>query len=238
MSKHMKRLNAPRSLRLRRKQATWTVKASPGPHPIDKSIPLTLVARDYLGLCDTYNEAKNLISNGEILVDDKKVKDHKFPVGLMDVISIPKLKKSYRVLYDNKGKLTLVGISEEESKWKLCRIEDKTIIKKGLVQLNLHDGYNKIVKKDEYKTGDVLKISFKDKKISDVYPFAKGNVSYIIGGRHIGKIANIHDIEIIQSSKANIAKMKGAEEFSTLEEYVFPIGKTKPVIAVPEVKLQ
>ena len=105
-------------------------------------------------------------------------------------------------------------------------------------QLNLHDGRNQIVKKDEYKTGDVLKISFKDKKISDIYKFEKGAVSIIIGGSHIGEVANIEDVEIISSSKPNLAKMKGKTDFSTIQEYVFLIGKEKPVIELPEVKMQ
>ena len=231
-------MNAPRALRLHRKEEIWTIRSSPGPQPLDKSIPLGMVIRDYLDLCDTYREAKRIISSGEILVDGVKRKDIKFPCGLMDVISIPKLKKDFRVLFDQKGKLTLVPISTKDAEWKLCRIEDKTIVKGKQIQLNLHDGKNKLVKKDEYKTGDVLKINFKDKKISDVYPFSKGNVSMIIGGSHIGQIANIEDVEIIQSSKPNLAKMKGTNEFSTLTDYVFPIGKNKPVIALPEVKMQ
>jgi small subunit ribosomal protein S4e len=60
----------------------------------------------------------------------------------------------------------------------------------------------------------------------------------IIGGSHIGEIANIEDVEIISSSKPNLAKMKGSYEFSTLTHYVFPIGKNKPAISLPEVKIQ
>src|SRR4030042_268158 len=127
MSKHLKRLNAPRTLKLHRKERKWTIRAMPGPHKLDKSIPLGLAVRDYLNLCDTYKEAKRIISNGEILVDGVKRKDIKFPCGLMDVISIPKLKKDYRLLYDRRGKLTLTEISSENAEWKLCRIENKTI---------------------------------------------------------------------------------------------------------------
>ena len=134
--------------------------------------------------------------------------------------------------------LSFIPISSEETKWKLCRIENKTVVKEKHIQLNLHDGRNKLVEKDEYKTGDVLKISLKDKKISEVYPFSKGNVSMIIGGSHVGQIANIQDVEIIPSSKPNLAKMKGAKEFLTLKNYVFPIGKNKSVITLPEVKIQ
>jgi small subunit ribosomal protein S4e len=238
MSKHMKRLNAPRTLKLHRKEETWTVRSSSGPHPLEKSIPLGLIIRDYIDLADTLRETKRVLANSEILVDGITRKTHKFPCGLMDVISIPKLKKDYRILFDRRGKLTLVPISSKDAGWKLCRIENKTIVKGKRVQLNLHDGKNQIVKKDEYKTGDVLKISFKDTKIDDTFKFEKGTVSLIIGGSHIGEVANIEDVEIIPSSKSNLAKMKGTSNFSTIQDYVFPIGKTKPVIELPEVKIQ
>ena len=238
MSKHLKRLDAPRALHLHRKEETWTVRSSSGPHPLEKSIPLGLIVRDYLNLVDILREAKRVIVNGEILVDGVKRKSHKFPCGLMDVISIPKMKKDYRVLFNNRGKLTLVPIASKDASWKLCRIENKTIVKGKQIQLNLHDGKNQIVKKDGYKTGDVLKISFKDKKISDTYKFEKGTVSIIIGGSHIGEVANIEDMKIISSSKPNVTKMKGKTDFSTIQDYVFPIGKAKPAIELPEVKMQ
>ena len=237
MSKHMKRLNAPRTLKLHRKEMKWTVRASPGAHSIDQSIPLALIVRDYLELADNLRETKRIISDGEVLVDGVKRKDHKFTCGFMDVISIPKTKKDYRIVFDRRGKLTLVPVSSKDASWKLCRIENKTIIKGKQIQINFHDGRNKLVKKDEYKTGDVLKLSFKDQKIDDTFKFEKGTVSMIIGGTHVGEVANIEDIEIIPSSKPNLAKMKGKSSFSTLQKYVFPIGKQKPVIELPEVKI-
>jgi small subunit ribosomal protein S4e len=238
MSKHLKRLAAPRVLRLHRKERALTIRAAPGPHPLELAIPIGLVVRDYLSLCDTYKEARKIVSNGDILVDGVKRKNIKFPCGLMDVISIPKMRKNIRILFDRNGKLTLVPISESDAEWKLCRIQNKTIVKGKKVQLNLHDGKNKLVEKDEYKTGDVLKISFKENKIDDVYRFDKGTVSMIIGGTHIGEIASIDEIQVVASSKPNLAKMKGEKEFSTIAEHVFPIGKTKPAIALPEVKMQ
>ena len=169
MSKHLKRLAAPRAVRLHRKEKTWTIKSSPGPHPLEKSIPLGLIIRDYLGLCDTYREAKKAISSGDVLVDSVKRKNHKFPCGFMDVISIPKLKKNYRVLFDRKGKLTLVPISVKDAEWKLYRIENKTIIKGNKIQLNFHDGRNKLVKKDvnwlELEKSKVLSEKGKNKQI-------------------------------------------------------------------------
>jgi small subunit ribosomal protein S4e len=238
MSKHLKRFNAPTVLRLHRKIRKWTIKSSPGPHQLKNSISLGLIVRDYLKLCNTLKEAKRIIVKGDVLVDNHIRKDYKFPCGFMDVISIPKIKKYFRIVYDKSGKLILLPISSKETEWKLYRIEGKTILKGNKIQLNLHDGKNKIIKKDEYKKGDVLKIYFSDNKISDYYQLAKGNISVIIGGSHIGEMANIQDLLTISSSKSNIAKMKGKNEFSTHQEYVFPIGRNKPVISLPEVKIQ
>jgi len=238
VSKHLKRLAAPRVLRIPRKERVFTIRASPGPHALDQSIPLGLLVRDYMKLCDTYKEARKIVSNGDILVDGAKRKNFKFSCGLMDVITIPKIRKSVRILFDRKGKLILVPISESDAEWKLCRVQNKTIIRGNKIQLNLHDGNNKLVEKDEYKTGDVLKISFKENKIDEVYKFDKGTVSMITGGTHIGEVANIEEIQVVASSKPNLAIMKGEKEFSTIAQYVFPIGKTKPAISLPEVKMQ
>jgi small subunit ribosomal protein S4e len=215
-----------------------TIRSAPGPHLLEQSIPLGLLVRDYLKLCDTYKEARKIISNGDVLVDGVKRKNLKFPCGLMDVVSIPKARQNIRILFDRNGKLALVPISESDALWKLCRIENKTIVRGKKVQLNLHDGRNILVEKDDYRTGDVLRFSFKERKIDEVFKFDKGTVSMIVGGTHVGEIASIEEIQVAQSSKPNLAIMKGEKEFSTIADYIFPIGKTKPAVSLPEVKVQ
>jgi len=235
---HIKRLNSPRTLQLHRKEKTWTIRPSPGPHPGHQSISLGVLIRDYLQLCDTRREARKILSQGNILIDGIIRKDLNFPVGLMDVIAIPDSKKYYRLVYNKRGRLSLVAISSSDAEWKLRRIENKTILKKNKTQLNLHDGTNMIIKDEKYNVGDVLKMKLKDHSVSDVYPRKNGTISFIIGGSHIGEMATLDEISVIKSSKPNVAKMTGDQQFSTLEQYVFPIGKTKPVIAPPEVKIQ
>ncbi|MEM0492404.1 MAG: 30S ribosomal protein S4e [Candidatus Thermoplasmatota archaeon] len=237
MSKHMKRLAAPRSIRIHRKEYKWTTKPSPGPHANDESIPLLSIVRDYLKLCDIRKEGKKIIADGEVMVDGAVRRDYRFPCGFMDVISVPKIQKHYRILYDGRGKLTLVPISEMDAAWKLCRIQNKTTVSKGKTQLNLHDGRNILLDTNQYSTGDVLRLSLSDNKILDVYQFKKGTICAITGGEHIGEIAEIVEIEIVPSSKPNLAKMKGKTEFFTITPYVFPIGSTTPVVMMPEVTM-
>jgi len=230
---HLKRLMAPKTWVIERKTKKWTVKPSPGPHATERSIPLLLLIRDYLNYADTAREAKRIIGEREVMVDGKHQTNPKFPCGFMDVISIPKIEEYYRILLDSKGVLRLTPITAEDAKWKLCKIENKTTIKNGKIQLNLHDGRN-IIAEEEYKTGDVLKISLPQQEILDVFPLAKGNLAMIIGGKHAGEIEKIEEIEVTKNPKPNVVKLKG---FSTIKPYVFPIGKDKPVVEPPKVSI-
>lgn len=235
---HMKRLNAPRTHRLHRKERKWTIRQLPGPHPVDKSISLGVLIRDYLHLCDSRREARRILSQDLILIDGKACKEIRYPVGFMDVIAMPDSKKYYRCVYNQRGNLSLVPISTADAEWKLRRIEKQSTLKGDKRQLNFHDGTNMIVKDEKYHIGDVLKIKLKDNKVTDVFPREEGSISFIVGGSHIGEMATLDGISVIQSSKPNVAMMKGDQQFTTLEQYVFPIGKTKPVIAIPEVNIQ
>jgi small subunit ribosomal protein S4e len=232
MSKHLKRLAAPRRWTIPKKTHKWTVKPSPGPHPISRAVPLLVALRDLLHFCDTAAEARRIIGAREILVDGIPTRDYKRPLGLMDVLSIPTANEYYRVLLDARGKLRLVEIPKKNAKWKLSRIENKTTVKGGKTQLNLHDGRNILLNKDSYKTGDVLKLALPSQKILDVYPFSEGNVAMIIGGKHAGQIAPINRYEVTRSPEPNVVHF---DNFSTIKDYVFVVGFTTPEITVPEV---
>ena len=148
MSSDTKRLTAPKSWAIPRKKTVWITGTNPGAHDKQMSISLMVVIRDMLGICDTYAEGKKILSGREILVDGRIVTEERFAVGLMDVVSIPKLNQSYRMMLDRKGKFRLVPVSEGKDKWKLCRIDGKSTLSCGKTQLNLNDGRSIIVEKD------------------------------------------------------------------------------------------
>jgi small subunit ribosomal protein S4e len=230
----MKRLASPRSWSIPRKTNVWVVKPSPGPHPIEHAIPLVLAVRDFLKLANTNAEARRIIGNGDIHVDGKPVRNYKYPLGLMDVISIPKLNLQYRVLLTNRGKITFVKISKDEAKWKLVRIENKTTVNGNKTQLNLHDGRNLLIDKNKYNTGDVLKLSLPVQKIQKSYGFESGNIAMLIGGNHVGEFASVQKYEKIRSPKPNLVYF---DDFSTIKDYVFIVGQEKPEITVPDVNV-
>ncbi len=233
MKKHLKRLPAPRSWTIPRKTDFWVVKPSAGPHPIDASVPLGLILRDMLKVCASAREARHILNDRGVLVDGRAVTDPKFPVGLMDVLSFAATKAHYRMLVDTRGKMALVPIGEADSNWKLCRVEDKTTVRRGKTQVNLHDGRNVLLEKDAYKTGATLKVHVPDQKVVEHYELGKGAPVLVTGGQHVGEIAHVLDIQRTRNPRANIVTF--TEGFSTDIGKVFVVGKEAPSIKTPEV---
>ncbi len=231
MSNHMKRLAAPRMWKIPRKEKTFVVKPSPGPHPAEQSLPMVVVLRDVLHVCDTKREAKKILASRAVKVDGRVITDIKFPVGFMDVITVGDL--NYRAMYDVNGNIRMVEIPKDHAEWKLVRIENKTAVKGGKIALNLHDGRNIVLDKNDYKTGDVLKIKVPTQEIIGHYPLKSGSVAMIIGGTHRGQVAHIKEYRVTRNSSENIVEFE--EGFETVKRNVFVVGVGKPEVTVPEV---
>ena len=240
----MKREASPKFWPIHRKEFTWAVKPRPGPHPINRCIPLVLIVREILDLAKTRKEARKIISQGKILVDGKVRRDDRFPAGLMDVISIPDLDVHYRILPSEKG-LTLHQIDKEEARFKLCRIENKTTVRGGHIQLNLHDGRNLLVRgenstspeEDTYRTLDTLMISIPDQEIIEHFRMGKGMSAIFIDGKNIGKHGMISSIEEQPNRKRRRLLVNIEDEsgriYQSILDYTFVIGNGTPRISLP-----
>ncbi len=231
MSRHQKRLSMPKTWNIQKKTHKWAVKASPGPHSGLKSIPLLLVLRDVMKLANSSREAKKILHDGNILVDGVVRRDYKFPVGVFDVITIPKIDLSYRVFLDEKQRLSLRKISDPEVK--LCKITDKTIVKGGNTQLNLHDGSNIISDEYSYHSSDSVILSLPERKVVKHITYKPGSLALVIGGAHSGELATIEDVRKTRSTMPNMTSLHSSYDFETIEDYVFVIGKGTPEIETP-----
>jgi len=190
----LKRYAAPKIWKIARKEHVWTVRPKPGPHPANRSRPLSLILRDVLKFADTAKEAKKIIKSGKILVDKRVIKEPAFPVGLMDILEIPDAKKAFRVEISKKG-LEFVEIPINTSE-KICRIEGKTTVKGGLMQLNLHDGRNILVKDPKaYRVFDSVLIQLPDQKILAHYRLEEGATVRIISGKNAGLKGIVEEIK-------------------------------------------
>jgi small subunit ribosomal protein S4e len=235
MSNDMKRLTAPRSWPVPRKTNIWIAKPSPGPHGVEGSMPLVVVLRDMLGVADTAKEVKRILGDRQVLVDGRVVSDTGFPVGLMDVVSMPKAGLHYRMMIDRNGKFQLVKLPEGKQAWKLCRIEGKTTVPGGKTQLALHDGRSILVAKDSYKVGDVVKLEVPSQNILETYKLAKGSYAIITSGSNVGELEVIEEYMIQRTVAPNLVKFRDGK--LTVKDNVFVVGSKGPEVELPEASI-
>lgn len=234
MSDHLKRLNAPDSWHITKKTNKFITKTSAGPHNAN-ALPVAVWLRDRMGFAQNMKEVKQILSQGDLIINGRPCRDPKMGIGIFDVIALPKIKKYYRIQRDEHGRHASVDISADDAKIRLSKVRNKTIISGGQVQLNLRFGAN-VIADNTYKPEDTVVLSLEPEsrfKIIDHFPFAQGNVAMVIGGRHSGKVAKI--IEIIKTTgsvpnRVILEDIETKSQFDTITPYIYMIGREKPAI--------
>jgi len=166
------------------------------------------------------------LNNNDVLVDGTRRKDHHFIVGLFDVLSIPTLKKHYRIIFDNKGRIITTEIDEKESTIKLCKITGKTALSKGKIQFNFHDGKN-LVTDIKAKVNDTLLMSLPKLEVKEILPLSEGATVFLTKGKHSGDVGTLKKLNVREAifSKEN-------KDVGTAKGYLFVVGKNKPAIKI------
>lgn len=222
MSKHLSRIAAPKSWPIKRKFRKWITKQSPGPHSLKTSVPLNVILKEILNYAKTTREVKKSLN--KILINKIQRNDYRFPVGLFDIIEFPELQEYYTLIYDKKGKFKIIKINKEDAQSKIYKIIGKKIIKNKKIQINLYDGTNLLIKKDEYTVGD--SIILKDKEIVKHLKLQKGAVIFITGGKYIGLTGTIESINKGNSVQRAILTFKHKNNIlTTLKDHAFVIEK-------------
>ncbi|MEK6907511.1 MAG: 30S ribosomal protein S4e [Nanoarchaeota archaeon] len=223
--RHLFALNAPSNWPIKRKEYKWVIRPNPGSHPLKRCLPLNLLLRGILNYARTSREIKKILQDGEILINKRIIKDQKFPVGVMDNIEIKSKNEYFRLFINSSNKYELKKINKEEAKLKLCKIINKKILKKGLIQLNLFDGRNIIVGKDSYKTGDSILLDLENNKIVSHLKLEKNAFVYLIGGKYIGNTGKLELIKEYGLQPAKISLKSDKKDIETLKEFAFVINE-------------
>ena len=222
---HVKRLSAPKSWKLKRKENTFMIKPSPGPQKYEHALALTTVLRDMLKEVRTTRESKKLLGEGGITINGRIRKDHRFPLGIFAVIGMPALNEYYIMLYDNTGHLHLQKISKEEASHKVVKIIGKKMLPGKKLQINLFDGRNLLADKGDYVVGDTLVLSAEN-KVKKHLKFEKGAVIYLIGGKHKGTTGTLEEIKPMEGIQPDRIIFKTKDrKIETLQEYAYIIEK-------------
>jgi len=207
------------------KTKKFLINPRPGKHTKKTAVSIGFLIRDILHLADNIREVKFILNNKEILVDKKKVSDFRLPVGLFDVIEIPKLNKLYRVVSSSNGAYTVKEITKDESNYKICKIIKKTLIKSGVVQLVTNDGRVILTTNKAYKPKASIKLDLEENKIKEYFPLEKDREILVIGGKHVGLVAKITQVTEGTMQKFALIKAKTNNvEFETIEKNVIVIN--------------
>jgi len=235
--KHLKRLNAPKHWMLDKLTGVWAPKPSAGPHKSRESLPLIIFLRNRLKYALTRREVIMIVKQRLIKVDGKVRTDSNFPAGFQDVVSIEKTNEHFRLMFDTKGRFTVHRITREESLFKLVKITQVRIGRKGIPFLVTHDGRTIRYPDPALKVNDTIKITLETGKISDSVKFDIGHLAIITGGRNLGRVGAIETREKHEGG-FDIIHLKDAagQKFATRINNVFVIGKEAPLVSLPKAR--
>lgn len=220
MKNHLKRLAAPKSWVLDRQITKYVVKPSPGTHSLGSGFALGFILRDRLHIGSTMDEIKKILATSDISVDGVVRRDHRFMVGLFDVISIPLLSKHYRVVLDSKGRLTVVEVPAVEAMIKPLKIVGKSVISGGKIQFHMHDGRN-VISEMKAVVGDSVVVTLPKLTVKEILPLHKGSVVFLSSGKHGGDLGVVDDL---QDAQAVYSVKGGAQKIVTSRSYLFVVG--------------
>ncbi|MBC8444136.1 30S ribosomal protein S4e [Candidatus Woesearchaeota archaeon] len=227
---HLKRIPSPKSWDIMKKENKFIIRPFAGSTSFKKGFALGTLLRDYLKYAKSAKEAKYILNNKEVLVNKIKRKDIHDTIGLMDIVEIPSMNKSFRILLTKKGKLELLELNESEKNLGIFKILNKKIIKKGKIQLNLSGSKNILVKDKKYRLGDSITLDLSAKKIKDHFKLEKSSMVYLTGGKHVAESGIIDKI----GNNQLIFKTKDGRSLETSKNHAFVIGKEKSAITLFE----
>jgi small subunit ribosomal protein S4e len=171
---------------------------------------------------------------GGFAIDGKVRRDPKYPVGVMDVLTVVKTGENYRMMYDVKGRFTLVKIKESEAKYKLLKVTKKAVGPNKIPYLVTNDGRTIRFPHPDINQGDTIKYDLEKGQITGTIKNEPGKMCYITGGNNIGRVGQIMHLERhLGSFDIQHIKDVNGKTFATRQTNVFMIGdKGKPWVTL------
>lgn len=228
---------APSAWCLDKLKGVYATRPSTGPHKLRECIPMTVLLRNRLKYAVSNQECIKICKDksGNIAVDGKTRRDHRFPVGFQDVVSVAKTSEHFRMLYDTKGRFMPHRIDEKESKFKLCKVTRKVLGKNKVPYVVTHDGRTVRFPHPDIHKNDTVKINLDTHEIDGIVKFDNGASVYVTGGNNIGRVGILQHVEHHPGSYeiAHVKDTRG-NSFATRLANIFVIGDgKKPLISLP-----
>jgi small subunit ribosomal protein S4e len=202
---HIKKTQMPKSWPIPRKGRGKRFVAVPS-HATGKGISLLFLLRDVLKLVKTRKEARHMILNGMVKVNNKVRHDENFPVQVFDTLNLEKAKLNYRLEIVNR-KFSLAKISDKDAETKIVKIAGKKVLGKNKIQMNLDDGVN-VITKEKFSVGDSVLLNTKEGKIMKILPLKEGANVEVVVGKHAGEKGKLKGFEELVRGKNYIVKLE------------------------------
>jgi len=168
------------------------------------------------------------VRGGNFKIDNRTRRDPKYPLGLMDVLHIPKTNENFRILYDIKGRFQPVAVDAAEAGFKLCRVVQKKLGKNKIPYIVTHDGRTIRYPHPDIKKNDSVKLNLATGEIDGVIKFENGAMVFIKGGNNIGRTGTLMSVEHHPGSYEIVhIKDSNGHSFATRLSNVFVIGEGK-----------
>lgn len=232
----MKRVAAPSSWMLDKLTGVFAPRPTAGPHKLRECLPLICLLRNRLKYALNYREAKAIMVQRQVKVDNKIKTDHCYPAGFMDIVTLEATKENFRLLYDTKGRFAIHKISDEEAKYKLLRVNKVVKGAKGVNHVVTHDGRTVRYPDPDVKVNDTVKFDLETGKMDDFIKFEHGNVCMLTGGNNVGRVGVLQHREK-HAGSFEIVHLKDSEghSFATRLNNVMVIGKgEKSWVSLPK----
>ena len=180
---HLTRAKTSKRLPIPRKGTKYVARAS---NHARKGVSVVVAVRDILHLARTSKEVNEMVKEGLLKLNGVTVKDIKECIRLFNVFEA-----------DEKYKLSVLPtkrfvFEKTKDNFRIAKVVNKTSVRKGKTQLNLHDGCN-ILTKDKVKVGDSIQLDFEN-KAKKIIPFEKGKEGMVVSGKSAGLYGKIIDV--------------------------------------------
>jgi len=226
--KHLKRLRTPKSWLLDKLTGVYAPRPRTGPHKLRECLPLMVVLRNRLKYALNGTDCSKILNDkdNQVKIDGRVRRDVKYPVGLMDVLTIDKTGDRFRMMYDLKGRFTLVRIKDKESQFKLAKVKQRNLGPNKIPYIVTHDSRTIRFPPPDANVEDTVKINCATGQVEGVVKLEVGNNVLVTGGANRGRVGVITNRTRLQGMFDMIAvKDSNGSSFNTRIDNCFLIGK-------------
>ncbi|MCL4388991.1 S4 domain-containing protein [Candidatus Marsarchaeota archaeon] len=200
-SRHIKSLASPKYMAVHKKEHVYVAKPLPGRHSLERCMPLSLAVKK-IGIAKTGMEIRKMIKMKGVFVNGIARSSTAYPVGLGDMVSIPKSGETYSIGINERGQATIEKMEKSVNE-RIGKIVQKYKAPGNEIMIRLHDGT--IAKSDNGVSVNDSIVLDGANKVKRVLKLGEGSRCLVIDGVHSGRFGIVK--KVIQGNEVSKASV-------------------------------